>query len=82
MSEFILNDVFINNALAIGHAFDYTEYAKSNGYSGKKPVIVIDGKVASHRWKDWFEFCEQTRQQTSRTVADPSIHNTTIRVAA
>jgi hypothetical protein len=36
---------------------DKTEYARSIGYTGTKPVIVLDGKVISHRKSNWFTFC-------------------------
>ena len=36
---------------------DKTEYARAIGYTGAKPVMVQDGKVISHRYKDWFDFC-------------------------
>ncbi len=42
-------------------AQDRTAYAKSNGYLGKKPVYVLDGKVISHGSVDWFEFCAGIR---------------------
>ena len=42
---------------------DHTLYAQTLGYSGSAPVIVLDGKVISHRNKDWFLFCESLRQK-------------------
>lgn len=40
---------------------DCTQYARTLGYDGEKPVFVQDGRVISHRSKDWFEFCEGLR---------------------
>jgi hypothetical protein len=53
---------------------DKTAYARSIGYTGRKPVFVYDGKVTSHRNADWFEFCDrcrksrQTRRNSSLTT--------------
>jgi hypothetical protein len=41
---------------------DKTAYAKSLGYTGTKKVIVVDGRVTSHRGVDWFLFCEKLGQ--------------------
>ncbi len=41
---------------------DKTAYARSIGYTGRKPVFVYDGKVTSHRNADWFEFCDRCRK--------------------
>ncbi len=45
---------------------DVTEFARGIGYQGKKPVIVLDGKVISHRNVDWFAFCDRCRKITVR----------------
>lgn len=37
-------------------AVDKTAYARSAGYQGQKPVLVMDGRVVSHRSKSWFDF--------------------------
>ncbi|MFP3637494.1 hypothetical protein [Paraburkholderia sp. SIMBA_054] len=54
--------------LEAGHASDVTSYARSIGYDGKRAVIVLDGKVISHRWKDWFHFCEMCRVRARRRL--------------
>lgn len=46
---------------------DSTSYAKSLGYAGDKPVIVLDGKVISHRSRDWALFCEDLRSKQKRS---------------
>jgi hypothetical protein len=40
---------------------DKTDYARSQGYTGKRPVRLQDGKVISHRNQDWFDFCGDLR---------------------
>ncbi len=40
---------------------DKTGYAMSCGYTGRRPVIVADGRVISHRHQDWFEFLRAVR---------------------
>lgn len=40
-----------------------TDYAKSLGYDGRRPVYVLDGKVISHRSVDWFDFCAALRRK-------------------
>lgn len=40
---------------------NFTEYARTLGYKGEKPVLVKDGKVVSHRQVCWFKFCEKLR---------------------
>jgi hypothetical protein len=43
------------------HHQNKTAYARSIGYTGRKAVIVSDGKVVSHARIDWFIFCNQCR---------------------
>lgn len=44
---------------------DKTAYCRALGYSGDRPVIVLDGQVVSHRRADWFDFCDSiTQSQT------------------
>ncbi|KXS55292.1 MAG: hypothetical protein AWU57_278 [Marinobacter sp. T13-3] len=45
------------------NASDKTDYARSMGYQGERPVLVSDGRVVSHRNQDWFEFCAKCRKQ-------------------
>lgn len=40
---------------------DLTSYARAIGYTAAKPVLVLDGKVLSHRSVCWFAFCERLR---------------------
>lgn len=42
---------------------DKTEYARALGYTGTKPVIVSDGRVVSHRNRDWFSFCASLQKK-------------------
>jgi hypothetical protein len=58
----------IARLLAYGHAQDKTAYARSIGYDGDRPVVVQDGKVISHRWADWFEFCAACRSRARRRM--------------
>ncbi len=44
-------------------ADDLTGYARTLGYRGCRRVLVLDGKVISHRSLDWFEFCQMLRQR-------------------
>lgn len=44
-------------------ATDSTIYARSLGYTGNRQVLVLDGKVISHRNQDWFAFCESLRSR-------------------
>ena len=48
---------------AANKAKDLTGYARSLGYQGKKPVLVRDGIVVSHRNQDWGLFCDRLREQ-------------------
>jgi hypothetical protein len=48
------------------HHQDKTEYARLIGYRGKKPVIVCDGKVISHRSQCWYAFCRKAIRQQQR----------------
>lgn len=50
-------------ALASVHigARDLTDYARSIGYRGRKPVYVRDGLVVNHRLVRWDEFCDVLR---------------------
>lgn len=47
----------------------HTDYARSLGYTGVKPVVVYDGRVVSHGRKDWFEFCADLRNKTVSQTA-------------
>lgn len=40
---------------------DVTDYARSLGYNGPAPVLILDGKVLSCDNKDWAVFCEDCR---------------------
>lgn len=42
---------------------DATDYCRSIGYTGEKPVVVLDGKVVSHNNADWFEFCRECEDE-------------------
>lgn len=42
-------------------AVDNTAYARSLGYSGSAPVLVLDGRVISHKGAEWSAFCETLR---------------------
>jgi hypothetical protein len=47
-------------------AVDKTGYAKAVGYQGEKPVMVLDGRVVSHRSKCWFDFLDGVRKDASK----------------
>lgn len=47
-------------------AADTTAYARALGYSGTRAVIVRDGRVISHRSRDWFVFCDLLRAASRR----------------
>lgn len=40
---------------------DVTPYAKACGYQGEKPVIVLDGRVVSHRSVRWERFIQKVK---------------------
>lgn len=40
---------------------DVTAYAQSCGYRGEKPVIVLDGRVKTHRNIPWDLFMTKVR---------------------
>jgi len=40
---------------------DATAYARSCGYRGEKPVIVVDGRVITHRNMEWGRFMAKVR---------------------
>lgn len=40
---------------------DVTPYAKECGYKGEKPVIVLDGRVVSHRSVLWERFIQKVK---------------------
>ena len=42
---------------------DATSYARCLGYTGRKRVIVCDGKVTSHRRACWFAWCERIERK-------------------
>lgn len=46
-------------------ATDCTAYARSLGYTGKKRVLIQDGRVITHRSVEWHFFCERLRYQKS-----------------
>ncbi len=46
---------------------DRTEYARANGYTGHRKVVVSDGKVYSHGNKDWFEWIAGQREKRKVT---------------
>lgn len=46
------------------HTQDKTDYARAEGYTGAKRVLVSDGKVISHRGVCWFAFCAGLRQKS------------------
>lgn len=48
------------------HHQDKTAYARLIGYTGKKPVLVSDGKVTSHRNADWSAFCANLHRKQCR----------------
>ena len=52
-------------------ADDKTAYARSIGYQGNDQVFVLDGKVISHRWQDWFDFCATQRNQARSREQQP-----------
>lgn len=58
----------VNRLVEQKHAFDQTAYAASLGYEGTRAVIVMDGKVVSHGWKDWFDFCDDCRTLARRRL--------------
>lgn len=45
---------------------DLTSFARGIGYTGKRPVITIDGKVISHGRVCWFEWCSKTQARAKR----------------
>lgn len=47
-------------------ATDKTAYARSIGYEGAKPVLVLDGRVLGRRGQDWFSFCATVRRAARR----------------
>lgn len=47
------------------HGICKTDYAKSIGYTGSKPVMVQDGRVVSHRNQCWTAFCEKLRRNVA-----------------
>jgi hypothetical protein len=63
-----LDAATINRLLELRHAHDQTAYATMIGYGGRRQVVVMDGKVVSHGWKDWFEFCEECRALARRRL--------------
>lgn len=40
---------------------DATAYARSCGYRGEKPVVVLDGRVITHRNIAWDRFMAKVR---------------------
>lgn len=58
----------IERLLTHGHAHDVTPYARSIGYGGPRRVLVMDGKVITHRRMDWFAFCAMCRCHARRAA--------------
>jgi hypothetical protein len=58
----------VTRLLEHGHAQDNTAYARGIGYNGERSVIVLDGKVISHRWTNWFDFCAACRSRARRKM--------------
>ena len=52
------------------NATNLTEYARIIGYRGARDVFVRDGHVVSHRNQDWFEFCENCREQAASRATE------------
>jgi len=53
-----------------------TKYAIGLGYTGRKPVIVCDGRVITHGGQDSHEFMQRVRQgQRQRSNPSQSRHN-------
>jgi hypothetical protein len=52
-----------------GHTQDKTDYARAEGYTGAKRVLVSDGRVISHRSVCWFAFCAGLRQKSVGVVS-------------
>lgn len=48
---------------------DKTVYCIELGYTGKRRVIVSDGKVVSHGHADWFHFAERIRAKAKAATA-------------
>lgn len=48
---------------------DMTMYCIDMGYSGRRRVIVSDGKVVSHGHQDWFQFAERIRNKAKAVTA-------------
>ncbi|MBA9869679.1 hypothetical protein ACUXPM_003629 [Ralstonia sp. 151470066-2] len=53
----------ISNMLRAGSASDLTDYALANGYLGSRRVIVMDGRVITHRWLEWPVFLQLCRRR-------------------
>lgn len=56
-----LTESVITRLVETGVAVDRTQYARGLGYEDARRVVVVDGRVVTHRWKDWFEFCSDLR---------------------
>lgn len=52
----------IDRLLLSGAGKDVTEYARSIGYSDARRVVVVDGKVVTHRSRNWHDFCAIFRE--------------------
>lgn len=61
MKAFPISDLF-------KQADNLTVYAKANGYRGRRQVLVLDGKVISHRSMNWFDFCVALRASARRRL--------------
>jgi len=63
----------MTNVQSLSHTPNHhMTYARSIGYTGKKPVRVVDGKVISHQNQDWSTFCERLREQSPDPSFDKS----------
>jgi len=52
---------------------DKTAYACALGYTGTKPVKVLDGRVISHGNRDWFEFCQKLKKRARCAPQKPQL---------
>jgi hypothetical protein len=54
----------ISNMLRAGSASDLTDYVLATGYRGSRRVIVMDGRVVTHRWLEWPDFLQLCRRRS------------------
>lgn len=57
----------------VGQADDKTEYARAIGYTGRRAVQVLDGKVISHRRLPWHDFCSAVRLRRQMREASQAV---------